>query len=190
MIGWAGLVLAAASAVTPAQDVADVSTRICYGLTSGTVALPGLADPNGVQATQAGIEALGLGFGLDKVSLDDLGPGGAALVSGSTMGTRVNGVARTVLTIGERGCRVLLVGDEDAALSDKVAAALLAAGWKAGPPAQQQSPAAVRRMFLRRDAAGKPYLLNLQTLNAASGRLRLFTSVAAIPPQVALPPGY
>ncbi len=152
--------------------------------------MPAVTRNGGVAAEEAELKALGLSYGLDKVAMDGLGQGGMAMVSRSTMAQRVSGNTRTVLTVGPSGCRTLLIADPDPAITDKVEAALVSAGWRTGPPASIGSPAVERRMFLRRDAANKPYLLNLQILKVVSGRLRLFTSVAAIPPTVQLPEGF
>jgi hypothetical protein len=179
-----------AVSATPAQDVADVSSRVCYGLVSGLLAMPAVTQNGGVAAEEAELKAFDLTYGLDKVAIDGLGQGGTAMVSRSTMAQRVKGSARTVLTVGPTGCRTLLVADPDPTITGQVSAALVASGWRAGPPAGIVSPAVERRMFLRRDATNKPYLLNLQTLKIESGRLRLFTTVAAIPAGVQLPQGY
>ncbi len=178
-----------APATTPAQDVADVSTRVCYGLASGTLNLPPVrVDTLAARATA--LQALEMQPGTPKDTFEALGSGGLEMIYGGDLASRDNGGARTVAVMQGGACRALLLADEDAEWADRVREALVAAGWRAGPSATRGSAVAERRMFLRRDARGLPYLLNLQTLKIASGRLQLFTSVVAIPPNVQLPEGF
>jgi hypothetical protein len=47
-----------------------------------------------------------------------------------------------------------------------------------------------KRVFLRRDESGRPYLLNLIGLNEPIGKVQLYTTVVAVPAGVALPKGF
>lgn len=186
--------LAGATAATPAQDVADISTRVCYGLASGSVTLPSFKGSNDIAAEDKAITALGVRPGLDRETLAGLGQIGTAMVSQSTLAQRVNGTARIVVAIGGRmqGCRTILVADDQVGATVAVAAALEGRGWKPVPSLTQTRSGLERRVFLRRDTEKKPYLLNLMTptSSAPAGKLRLFTSVAAIPPGVQIPEGF
>jgi hypothetical protein len=172
------------------RDVANVTTRICFGLASGTLSLPDEA----IDRQIARIESFGLAFGLPPAVLDTLGPAGEAMVSRATLASRSNGSYRILLATGGAipGCRVLLSGDAD---PDVVAAVVRtfeapASGWRPMPQLTQTRGMLERHAFLRRDAGGAPYLLNLMLVTDPAHRLWLFTSVAAVPPGVALPPGY
>ena len=194
MLAAAALVFAAAPApaVTPVQAVADVSTRVCYELASDALALP--ADN---AAQEKALAARGLSTGVDQVGYNGLGQVGTAMLSQAIMGSRVVGDARVVVAIGGRmqGCRTLLVAEPVApTLAAEAEGALAAAGWRKVPGMGGPTGPLDRRVFLRRDAQKRPYLLNLmlvqQPAPAAAGKLRLFTSVAAVPPTVQLPEGY
>jgi hypothetical protein len=184
---------APARPLSVAEDVADISSRACYGLTSGTIALPVASSPQTLDAVMSMIRGFGLTFGIDQAAMAGLGPAGQAMISRATMGSKANGDARIILAVGGAipGCRVILVANPDPALTEAVAGALLAQpGWRAMPRLTQSRDGVERRIFLRRDATGKPYLLNLMTVTNPASKLRLFTSIAAIPPGVALPEGF
>jgi hypothetical protein len=178
-----------ARAATIAQDVADVSTSACLKVASGELTLSSPA----TAAYEAEVAKLGLSAGLERAALDMLGPG-SALVSRTAMATRQNGSAYIILAANGPmpGCRVILAAEPDAAAMDAVAAALIAPdhGWKAVPGMTEMRGIATKRVFLRRDAAGKPYMLNLVGLKGVPGKVQLYTTTVAVPPGVAIPPGF
>jgi hypothetical protein len=77
------------------------------------------------------------------------------------------------------------------AVTDAVAAHITAAGWKPIPSMTAERAGVQRRAFLRRDAGGNPYLMNVMTVGTPfpGSRLRLFTTTVRIPPNVTLPEG-
>ena len=87
------------------------------------------------------------------------------------------------------GCRVMLAGDELPGTADAVGAALVAAGWTALPEMTDTRGALERRLFVRFGPRDEPYIVNLMVVSDASARLRLFTTVAKVPPSVRLPAG-
>jgi hypothetical protein len=47
-----------------------------------------------------------------------------------------------------------------------------------------------RHAFVKRDAQGNPYLMNLMIIGDPSSKLRLITTTVRIPAGVTLPPGF
>ncbi len=172
------------------QAVADLSTSTCYGIQSGAIALPTDGDPDALDKTMAAVKAMGLSYGIDNRLFKDLGRAGTAMISRATIGSRTLPAGDLVVTFGgpQPLCRVILLTAPTPGLTDAVGARVVAQGWKA-VPVTQASPAVERRAFVRRDATGNPYLMNLIAVADATSRLRLFTTVARIPPGVMLPPG-
>ncbi|WCM27523.1 hypothetical protein NDN01_00885 [Sphingomonas sp. QA11] len=172
------------------QAVVELSSTTCYGIQSGTIALPADGDPDALGKTMAAVKAMGLNYGVDNRVFKDLGRAGTAMISRATIGSRTLPAGDLVITFGgpQPLCRVILLTAPTPGLTDAVAARIVAQGWKAAS-VTQASPAVERRAFVRRDAAGNPYLMNLIAAVDTTSRLRLFTTVVRIPPGVALPPG-
>lgn len=162
------------------QAVADLSTAACYGIQS-----------DALDKTMAAVKAMGLTYGVDNRILKDLGRAGTAMISRATIGSRSLPAGDMVVTFGgpQPVCRVILLTAPTPGLTDAVGARIVAQGWKQAP-VTQASPAVERRAFVRRDAKGNPYLMNLIASADVTSRLRLFTTVVRIPPGVALPPGF
>lgn len=173
------------------QAVADLSTAACYGIQSGAIALPADGAPDALDKTMAAVKAMGLTYGVDNRILKDLGRAGTAMISRATIGSRSLPAGDMVVTFGgpQPVCRVILLTAPTPGLTDAVGARIVAQGWKQAP-VTQASPAVERRAFVRRDAKGNPYLMNLIASADVTSRLRLFTTVVRIPPGVALPPGF
>jgi len=180
----------AQSQTSAAASVARVSDTACYALASGAASIPA-NDPNGLDRTIKTIESFGLEFGAPK-DITSHGPAVTAMVSRATLGSKAFPDGQIVFADGgPAGCRILLLADPKPGLTDAVAAGLTAGdAWRAIPEMTATRGAIERRAFLRRDKAGTPYLLNLMTVIGQPGKLRLFTTVARIPPGVALPAGY
>ncbi|WEJ98010.1 MAG: hypothetical protein P0Y59_13690 [Candidatus Sphingomonas phytovorans] len=172
------------------QAVADLSTATCYGIQSGAIALPRDEDPDALDKTMAAVKAMGLTFGIEDRILKDLGRAGGAMVSRATMGSRVLPAGDVVVTFGgpQPVCRVILLAPAVNGMTDAVAALIVVRGWKQAPVTQTSS-AVERRAFVRRDAKGTPYMMNLIAIADATSRLRLFTTTVRVPPGVTLPPG-
>lgn len=164
--------------------VAALSTSACYAVASGAVTLP-----SGPDAAKT-LESLGLAFGVPSDATSH-GPAVTTLISRATLGSKTLPDGQILFAdAGPGGCRVILLADPRPGLTDIVASGLIAGGWRAISEMTATRGAIERRAFLRRDKAGAPYLLNLMTVIGQPGKLRLFTTVARIPPGVALPPGY
>jgi hypothetical protein len=188
-----------ASAAAPASEdtalaVAQLSTAGCYGIASGEIAVPNGDDPAGIDKATRLLEGLGLGFGLPDKAMSGLGAPGTVLVSRATMGSKSLGQAELIMAFGgaQPGCRVLLIAEPAVGLADGIAAQLTQAGWKAVPSMTGQRSGLERRAFLRRDAKGMPFLMNLMTVITPfpGSRLQLFTTTTAIPAEVQLPDGF
>ena len=186
---FGALVPAVAWSATPAEDVAEISTTACYARASGSLTFSSPA----TTAYEAEVGKLGLKAGIDQVALDMLGPA-TALVSRTAMAHRKNGGAVVIMAADGPmpGCRVILASEPDAKAADAVASALSdkGRGWLAVPALTETRGVATRRVFLRRDGAGKPYMLNLISLAGVPGKVQLYTTTVAVPPDVTLPPGF
>jgi hypothetical protein len=194
----AALAAAALQATVPvapvpalAQSFVDLNMTSCLRIQAGTAGLPVASDPDALTKKMAAVEAMGLSFGVSKKMLDDLGPAGLSMVSRSTMGSKmlVGGDAVVTFDGPSPGCRTILLSDLTG-LSDAVAAELAKNGWREAPSSGTGSPVVQRRMFVRREAGGQPYLCNLITAIEPFGRLRLFTTIVRIPDGIILPPGF
>lgn len=188
---------ASAQADAPAdQDLArivtDLSSNGCYGIVSGTTALPRTPGPDSLDQTIRVVENMGLTFGIPGKVMDDLGPVGQTLLSRATMGSKPSGAANIIVAFdgAQPGCRVMLVADTPTGASDAIGAGLTGAGWKSIPQMTGQRGPVTRRAFVKRDAAGNPYLINMMTIAEPASKLQLVTTTVRIPPGVALPPGF
>ena len=175
-----------------APIVTDLSANGCYGIVSGTIALPRSPGPDGLDRTIRAVENMGLTFGVPGKVIDDLGSVGQTLLARATMGSKPSGAANIVVAFdgAQPGCRVMLVADAPTGASDAVGTGLTRAGWKSVPQMDGQRGPVARRAFVKRDAAGNPYLMNMMTIADPPSKLRLVTTTIRIPPGVALPPGF
>ncbi len=172
-----------------AAQVARFSDTACYALASGAVTMP--AGPEAADRVIRTVQSLGLEFGAPKDATSH-GPAVTALISRATLGSKTLPDGQILFAdAGAAGCRIVLLADPRPGLTDAVASGLTAGGaWRAIPEMTGTRGAIERRAFIRRDKAGAPYLLNLMTVTGNPGKLRLFTTVARIPPGVTIPPGY
>lgn len=135
----------------------------------------------------------GLTPGINQAIYDEMGPA-SALLNRSSMAHRRHGGATIVMSAAgpQPGCRMILVGEPDATLLDKVSAELITGtnGWRAVFSASEVRGSVTKRMFLRRTAAGKPMLLNLVGLSGLPGKVQLFTTIVEVPAGLTLPPGF
>ncbi len=165
-------------------EVARLSTSACYAIANGTLQMP-----DG-PASEPMLNRLGLAFGVPSDATKQ-GPVLTTLISRATLGSETLSDGQILFADGgARGCRIILLGEKRTGQTDLVADALAEGGRRAVPSMTVTRGAIERRAFLRRDTATAPYLLNLMTVLDQPGRLRLFTTVARIPPNVTLPAGY
>nr|AGU10034.1 hypothetical protein [uncultured organism] len=185
-----GLLLGAQANGGAAATVAQLSNTACYALASGAVTMPA-PGPDSLDREIKTVESFGLSYGAPS-DITSHGPAVTTLVSRATLGSKILPDGQVVFADGgASGCRILLLAEPKPGLTDAVAAGLTAGGaWRAIPEMTATRGAIERRAFLRRDKSGAPYLLNLMTILGPAGKLRLFTTVARIPPGVALPAGY
>ena len=170
-----------------AQDMVNVSNRLCYDTASGSLTVP-----QNVGEATALMEGMGLQYGVPGPVMDRLGPVASVMLNRTTMASLSRGDAHIVFAAGAQGCRVLLVAKDGTVAAETLAATLgsSANGWRAIPELTATRGALERRVFIRRDARGKPYLMNLMSVIDPKSELRAFTSFAPIPPQVTIPEGY
>lgn len=193
------LILAAAAAAAPAPasltseaatHIAHLTTGPCYDIARSAIAMPAASD---IPGRDAMVIAFGLEPGLPPKLLDRLGPGGSALVSRATMGSKSIGEDALVLAFGGEipGCSVALVTGSATSREYEIVAALVAAGWKElNSGVAQQRGFVGKRMVVKRDEAGKPYLVNILTIMQPGSEFRHVTTVVAIPPHVTLQAGF
>ena len=183
--------LALAALPLAAQDIppssgaifAETTLRSCYRLMAGEIALgKSLTDDKQVLADA------GLDEGLQNATLEALGRDAVGLIAQSYIGRRASGDDIVVFAAGGRmpGCRTILLSKDAATNGDGAAAALVAGGWKE-VSASQQTTAVQRRMFLKADAAGQPWLINMFVGALPGSQLRILTTVNPVPPEVTLP---
>ena len=183
LLGIVGQAQAQAQRSAPAT-VAALSSSSCYALASGTAVLP-----PGPEAAKT-LESFGLAFGVPNDATSH-GPAVTTMTSRATLGSKTLPDGQILFAdAGPGGCRIILLADPRPGLTEAVASDLTAGGWRAIPEMTATRGAIERRAFIRRDKAGAPYLLNLMTVIDQPGKLRLFTTVARIPPGVTIPPGY
>ena len=180
--------LPAAASAPLAERVTDIASRFCVDILSRALPVPA-AGPD----EQRVFARYGLTPGVPDAAMQALGRAGVGLIARATLasGDAANG-AFVVALGGAAGetCRVIVYRAAAAAgLIQRTGGAMTvpARGWKA-LPAPPQPPAGVRLSFLRRDAAGRPFLANL-IAPRTTGPLALVAHVAAVPPNVTLPQG-
>lgn len=174
------------------RAIADLSSTACYGIATGTIVFPSDHGPDSLEQTISLVGKMGLGFGINDRMLKALGPLGQTLVTRATMGSKALDHGDVVVTFGgpQQGCRVLLLADTPVNVTKIVGVGLAKAGWKAVPTLTTQRGMAERRVFLKRDAQGSPYLMNLWTIGDATSKLRFITTTVRIPAGVSLPAGF
>lgn len=193
--GAAALLLSGAAAVaqsapggTVAAALAATAAGPCVDLVSGAAAWP---QDNAAQEALLG--GYGLTSGMPQGAMSGLGPAGTTLVSGATLAHREASDGGFVMALGgaQPLCRLILYRVADAAATKAMLFAALTSpvsGWKEAP---SRARAAVdKRMFVRRNSAGKPMLLNVLSPVDPAARPSLMLTVAAIPPNVTLPQGF
>jgi hypothetical protein len=185
MLVSVALLLASA---TPATDsgaaLAETTLSGCYRLMAGEIKLgKGLVEDN-----QVLVDA-GLVVGLQGTTVDALGRDATGLISQSFIGQRSSGDDVVLFAAGGQmpGCRTILLSKRAETNGDNAAAALTAKGWKEVSATQRAGSPMQRRMFLKADAGGQPYLINMFVGAIPGSDLRVMTTVNPVPPEVTLP---
>jgi hypothetical protein len=193
-----GVATAAMAETTIDAPVADefsrLSSKTCFGIVSGEIAMPTASAANGVDQSTRKIEGFGLTYGFSNEIATKLGNPGLSLVARSTMGSKSFPQADIVFAVGgsQPGCRVIVLSEPDLALTDMVSNHLVKDGWTLITEMTATRGAIERRAYIRRDGAGQAYLINLMTIlsPAPGSKMRLFTTTVKIPPNVRIPDGY
>ncbi len=168
--------------------VADTASHACVEILAQEVAFP--ADIAGQQKL---LTNYGLSFGLPQAAIDESGEM-RAVFNRATLAHRIVGNDGFAVALGgaQPTCRLVIYHMTDRpGTRAALAAALLspALGWKE-QPTRQSSPAAERRMFIKRSAGGKPMLLNVISGLGAAESQPVIVTVTAIPAGVQLPEGF
>lgn len=176
-------------ATSSVADLVDVTNSICYPHATGV--LPFTATP---EKDKQILASKNLAAGITGETKERLGRAGFTFLSRSIMAQRTSGADVIVLGVeGDMpGCKTILVSASMASFTDDAAKAFTASslGWKEAPSTNQPGAPMQKRMFVRRDEKGTPYLLNLFTTTIPNSQIRVFTTVNPIPDSVQLPEGF
>ncbi|MET0589446.1 MAG: hypothetical protein ABWZ75_13075 [Novosphingobium sp.] len=176
-------------ATSAVADLVDVTNSVCYPHATGE--LPFTATP---KTDKQILAAKKLTAGITGETKERLGRAGFTFLSGSIMAQRPSGADMIVLGVeGDMpGCKTILVSASTDSVTDAAAAAFTASslGWKEAPSTNQPGAPLQKRMFVRRDGKGVPYVLNLTTTAIPNSQIRVFTTVNPIPDSVQLPEGF
>jgi hypothetical protein len=187
------LLLGVAPATAPAArtveaDFAEMTSRICYPIVTGERPFT----HTDLASEMAAIAALDLTYGIPPGVIDTLPHTAQTAVSRATLASRTNGNYQSLFALGGAvpGCKVLLTGPADAALTERIAAPFGSreGGWTRRPGLDRRSGAVERRSFVRRDSKGGDYLLDLLIVHSPEAGLRLLAMVAPLPPSLPVAP--
>lgn len=174
---------------TVAEGVAEISTSVCYRLTTGELRWTA----RNLSEEMAQVEAQRLTYGVPSAVTDALGPVGHASINRATMASRNYGNYQAILAVNGTipGCRVMLAGDSHPAMADLVATALVKAGWKARPALTTKRDEYERRLFVRADGE-QFYRLDAAFRSDRFAGVRLLVAVSSAtepnsPPRGTLP---
>ena len=179
----------AAQPSTATAEMGRLAADVCWRIESRTMDVPAGTDIDGLDAF---IENIGLEPGIDGKMLDRLGPG-SGLISRATMGSKSIGEDTLILAFGGQapGCSVLLITPDSESREYALVDAFVQAGWREPRPGVAQQRGFIgKRMLVRRDDAGQPYLVNILTVMKPDSRWRHGITIVAIPPHVTLPEGF
>lgn len=192
------LAATAAGAADPAAGVAtsssiadfvDVTNSVCYPHATGE--LPFTATPAKDKQILA---AKNLTAGITGETKQRMGRAGFTFLSGAIAGQRESGADIIVLGVeGDMpGCKTIFVSASTSSVTDEAAKAFTASplGWKEAPSTNQPGAPIQKRMFVRRDDKGTPYLLNLLTPTIPNSQIRVITTVNPLPDSAQLPEGF
>ena len=184
-----GLVLAAAvsSASPGASALSEVISQVCQRFAAGD-----LAFGQSLEGDARLLADVKIASGLQNETLERLGREGVGLIAQSLIGERAAGSDTVVLAVGGQvpGCRSILLSKETGPLADQAASALVAAGWREAPASNAPGAPLLRRMFVKRDAKGDAFLVNLFAGSLPQSDFRLMTTVNRVPSGVELPKGF
>lgn len=171
------------------EDLALLTTEICFASSAGQIAFG-----NDISADKETLQSIGFSSGIQKEMLSRFGSKYESILNRSTMGSKTNGDDAIVLAFGGQmpGCKSMLLSKSDEADLDNFSEAITAEkfGWFEPPNSNATRGNVTKRMFLKRDGNGQPYLMNLMTFNFPDSDLKLMTTVNAVPSGVQLPEGF
>jgi hypothetical protein len=186
-LALAALPLAAQEAPSSSSAaLAETTLRGCYRLMAGEITLGKSLTEDKQVLADAGVDE-----GLQNATLEALGRDATGLIAQSFIGQRASGGDVIVFAAGGRipGCRTILLRKDAATNGDAAAAALVAADWREMQATQQRADVQ-RRIFLKVNAAGQPWLINMFVGSVPGSQLRVMTTVNPVPPEVTLPDGH
>jgi hypothetical protein len=187
LLATAAAAPAAPTMPSSAAELVDATVDICLPVAKEELKLGA-----SVEQDEKALKLRKMSFGLGSATMGKLGRSGIGLISRSLIGERVVGDDVIVLAVGGAmpGCRSILVSKVSDGHDAKVAELLLMSGWKEAPATNASGAAIIRRMFVRRDGKGQPYLINMMTGTLPASDIRVITTVNPIPPGVQLPQGF
>ena len=166
--------------------VADTASRFCIDTLSGEAKLPTPGSATWWQGYK-------LEEGMPTAAMDALGPSGTSLTSRAILAHGAVTDGDFIVALGGAAgqtCRLIVYRAVNAAQLRAHTSSALAVpqrGWRLLPTSPQYAAANKTSLLLRRN--GKPYLANVLA-PTTPGAIAMVVTVAAIPPQVTLPPGY
>ena len=195
-LGLLTAVAATASGAVPlaeqnllASDVVSVSTKVCYRFARHEIVLG-----ETIEADTAVLATGGVNFGIANGAYERVGREGSGLLSQAVLGSRASGSDFVILAVGGRvpGCKTMAVATEAGTLVADIASILTGKGedWREAPATNTPGAPLQKRMFVKRDASGQVYLMNLFAISLPASELRVLTTVNAVPPGVTLPEGF
>jgi hypothetical protein len=176
----------AEKASSPAANLVGVTLDACYPFATGDLKLGlSLADDEKKLADR------NISTGLANRTMERVGRPNIDLIAQSLIGERVSGDTTVVLAVGGRmqGCRSILLAPAQADLAEDVAKNFTRLGWNEMDATNAPDAAVTRRMFVKLDAKGQPYLINMFSGTLPESDFRVMTTVNAIPENVQLPKG-
>ena len=182
--------VAAQSARSVAEDVADVATRACYNIAIGRLRW----NPADREEEAALLKRLGLTPGIPSGIIDSFGANTASTFNRSVLASRANSTSHILLAVGgaEPGCRVSVAGAPGAVTASDVTDALRHPrnGWTFVPELTVIRGPIERRSFLRKSTDGTPLLLDVLVPTNQGGTFRLMTMISRAAPGMKLPEGW
>ena len=182
--------LAAEEVVLPSaaeQRFAEVADAVCNRQIAGEVSFGG-----GIDADTQLLNEAGLMFGVAPGVVERMGLDGVGLISQSILGGQQIGDDYIIVAVGGRlpGCRTILLRKEPTETGESAAAKLAASGWTEVPATNTPGASILRRIFVRRDTSGQPFMLNLYAGTMPESDVYLVSTVSLIPANATLPEGF
>lgn len=169
------------------QRFAEVANSLCFKQVTGAISF-GV----GITADTLLMNEAGLMFGVPAGTVERMGSTGVGLISQAILGGQQLEDDVVVVAVGGQipGCRTILVSKNASGTGENAAAMLAASGWTEVPAANTPDAVLRRRMFVRRDAAGQPFLLSLYAGKMPDNDMQLVSTMWFVPENVSLPEGF